>query len=104
MEYTKRFNFLTEEMKTEVLKQVDRVINRELEGIDIDAFPGSIIVDYLRQKYKVYVVDGDINASKSDIWFLFIIDRIKFYLLGSIYGGEVRFRISDEYLNKEDEE
>ena len=38
MEYEKRINFLTEEMKSEILKEVDRVINRELEGIEIDIF------------------------------------------------------------------
>lgn len=102
MEYEKRINFLTEEMKSEILKEVDRVINRELEGIEIDIFKANIIGDHLRKKYGADIEEVETNGWEGDVWYSYIINDIKFYLSASGYDGGVHFHISDEYLTDED--
>lgn len=104
MEYTKRFDFITEEMKQEVYAQVERVIAGELIEVEIDAFCARDIDKYLRDKYHYNGMEEcDVNGWEGDASYGYMFNGKLFYLSASAYYGGVRFSVADE-SDFEDEE
>lgn len=103
MEYTKRFNFITEEMKQQVLAQVDRVIAGELEEVEIDAFRARDIYYYLAKKFNINGMDEcNTNGWEGDASYGLLINGRMYYISASAFDGGVRFNVSDLYDEDED--
>lgn len=105
MEYSKRFDFITEEMKQQVFVQVDRVLAGELEEVEIDAFRARDIYYYLAKKFNINGMDEcDTNGWEGDASYGLRINGKLYYISASAFDGGVRFNVSDFDLEDEEDE
>jgi hypothetical protein len=97
MEKSIYMQLVTEEMKNEVLMNVEAVISGEVDYFTCDILSPSEVLSYLEAKYQIEWEWFSASDWESDVTYVTTVNEKRFFIHGSGYCGGVSVEREYEY-------